>query len=162
MVPNLPYQIVEGVNDRVAMQMAIAGNIRTRPVSQLVGILAERLKTVAEADLGVKVTHAMAAVPPEFDLYNNDLMKQAAELAGMKLLRTLREPIAAAIAYQLDKVGDEHNIVVYDMGGESLRITAMVVDDGVFDVLDVVSLQVGGEVFRRTRGGTVRRSLAQV
>ncbi|KAK8129192.1 hypothetical protein PG999_001572 [Apiospora kogelbergensis] len=147
MVPSLPYQIVEGANDRVAVQMTIAGKIRTRPVSQLVGILAERLKTVAEADLGVKVTHAMAAMPPEFDLYNNDLMKQAAELAGMKLLRTLREPIAAAIAYQLDKVGDEHNIVVYDMGGESLRITAMVVDDGVFDVLDVVSLQVGGRHF---------------
>ncbi|KAK8085993.1 glucose-regulated 78 of hsp70 family [Apiospora phragmitis] len=108
-----------------------------------------RLKSIAEAALGEKVKYAVVAAAPGFDVdpergqakpaslqnfdNDNNPMGAAASLAGLTVVGIVKEPIAAAMAYRMDDLYSERNIVVYDMGGEKVRITVMIVDDGVFE-----------------------------
>ncbi|KAK7949324.1 Hsp70 chaperone BiP/Kar2 [Apiospora aurea] len=130
---------------------------------ELVGLLMGKLKNIAEAGLGVKVTHATIAVPPDFDAEparapggakpyslqypNRNPMEAAAALGGLRVLRFVKEPIAAAIAYGVDRAPGERNVLVYDVGGEKTQISLMEVDDGVFEMLSTVKLSVGGRHF---------------
>jgi len=151
MVPSLPYQIIEGVNDTVSVQVTMAGKVKTYTATELVGIFIVRLKSVAESALGVKVEHAVIGMPPDLGLDpqhdSRTAVKQAVELAGLSHLRIIQEPMAASIAYGLDILGDERNIVVYDMGGEMLRVTVLICDTGVYELVDTVSLPIGGRHF---------------
>ncbi|KAK8093412.1 hypothetical protein PG997_000097 [Apiospora hydei] len=143
--------------------MTIAGKPKAYTPPELVGLLMGKLKSIAEADLGVKVTHATLAVPPDFDVSparapggakpyslqypNRNPMEAAAALAGLTVLRIVKEPIAAAIAYGVDRAPGERNVLVYDVGGEKTQISLMEVDDGVFEMLSTVKLPVGGRHF---------------
>ncbi|KAK8040186.1 chaperone DnaK [Apiospora rasikravindrae] len=162
LLPDLPYQLVKGENDRVAVQITIAGKPKTYSPTALVGILMGRLKSIAEEDLGVKVRHAALAVPADFDVFsardpgeanislgypNGNPMGDAAALAGLTVLRFVREPVAAAIAYGVDRAPGERNVLVYDMGGEKTQISVIEVEDGVLEILSTVKVPVGGRHF---------------
>ncbi|KAK8078664.1 glucose-regulated protein [Apiospora saccharicola] len=134
LVPNLPYQIVEGDNDSVAVQMAIAGKLQTYTPTQLVGLLIGQLKSTAEAFLGKNVTDAVIGVPADFDRepegrdpatvdWHPEVtdLKAAAALAGLSVQRVVREPIAAALSYGLDHGSGDKKVLVYDMGAKSCR-----------------------------------------
>ncbi|KAK7978782.1 ER Hsp70 chaperone BiP [Apiospora saccharicola] len=160
LVPNLPYQIVEGDNDSVAVQMAIAGKLQTYTPTQLVGLLIGQLKSTAEAFLGKNVTDAVIGVPADFDRepegrdpatvdWHPEVtdLKAAAALAGLSVQRVVREPIAAALSYGLDHGSGDKKVLVYDMGGEKLQISIVEIDDGIFEMLGAVKLPVGGRHF---------------
>jgi heat shock protein 5 len=75
-------------------------------------------------------------------------MRDAAAHAGLKVLRVIDESRAAAIAYQLDRRGGEQRVLVYDLGGSTLRVSALAIDDGVFEALATASnLHLGGADF---------------
>ncbi len=93
------------------------------------------LKQRAEASFGGdEISGAVITVPAHFDDAQRQGTKDAAELAGLEVLRLLNEPTAAAVAYGLDS-GKEGVIAVYDLGGGTFDISILRLHQGVFEVL---------------------------
>ena len=92
------------------------------------------LRARAEAVLGGELTGAVITLPAYFDGAQRQATKDAAQLAGLKLLRLLNEPTAAAVAYGLDK-GAEGIHAIYDLGGGTFDISVLRLHRGVFEVL---------------------------
>ncbi len=104
-------------------------------------ISAEILKTLkqrAVVTLGDEIKGAVITVPAYFDDAQRQATKDAAKLAGIKVLRLLNEPTAAAVAYGLDannEVGNESIIAVFDLGGGTFDVSILRLNKGVFEVL---------------------------
>jgi molecular chaperone DnaK len=92
-----------------------------------------KLKRDAEAYLGDDVSQAVITVPAYFDDAQRQATKEAGEIAGLEVLRLVAEPTAAALAYGLDKEG-EQSILVFDLGGGTFDVSVLEIDEGVFDV----------------------------
>ncbi len=106
-------------------------------VKSPVEVSAEILKVLrqrAEAALGGELVGAVITVPAYFDDAQRQATKDAAQLAGLNVLRLLNEPTAAAIAYGLDKRA-EGIYAVYDLGGGTFDISILKLSKGVFEVL---------------------------
>lgn len=93
----------------------------------------QKLKQDAEAYLGGEVTKAVITVPAYFNDSQRKATKDAGEIAGLEVLRIINEPTAAALAYGIDKKGDQV-IAVYDFGGGTFDISILEIGDGVFEV----------------------------
>lgn len=107
------------------------------------------LKARAEASLGGDLTGVVITVPAYFDDAQRQATKDAAQLAGLHVLRLLNEPTAAAIAYGLDK-GAEGTFAVYDLGGGTFDISVLKLSRGVFEVLSTGGdSALGGDDFDR-------------
>lgn len=92
------------------------------------------LKRRAEARMGEEITGAVITVPAYFDDAQRQSTKDAAQLAGLNVLRLLNEPTSAAIAYGLDSK-EEGVIAVYDLGGGTFDVSILRLHKGVFEVL---------------------------
>lgn len=103
------------------------------PVEISAQILA-RLKTQAQEYLGGDLTGAVITVPAYFDDTQRQATKDAAQLAGINVLRLLNEPTAAAIAYGINE-NQEGTIVVYDLGGGTFDVSVLRIENQVFKVL---------------------------
>ncbi|MFE6889489.1 molecular chaperone DnaK [Streptomyces sp. NPDC057694] len=93
----------------------------------------QKLKRDAEAYLGEDVTEAVITVPAYFDDAQRQATKEAGGIAGLKVLRIINEPTAAALAYGLDK-GDERTVLVFDLGGGTFDVSLLEMGDGVIEV----------------------------
>lgn len=115
----LPYTIVKaGEGVKVAM-----GDKEFTPQEVSAMILA-KLKADAEERLGEKITEAVITVPAYFDNAQRQATKDAGEIAGLKVLRVINEPTAAAFAYGFDKTKDQ-KIAVYDLGGGTFDVSIL-------------------------------------
>jgi molecular chaperone DnaK len=101
---------------------------------QLSAFILQKIKRDAEAFLGEEVKEAVITVPAYFNDNQRQATKDAAEIAGLKVLRIINEPTAAALAYGLDKLEKEMRILVFDLGGGTLDVTIMEFGGGVFEV----------------------------
>lgn len=107
-----------------------------------------KMKEIAENYLGKKVENAVVTVPAYFNDNQRQATKDAGVIAGLNVLRVVNEPTAAAIAYGLDKTGEERHIIVYDLGGGTFDVSLLTIDDGVFEVLATAGdTHLGGEDF---------------
>ena len=107
----------------------------------------QKLKADAEAYLGHPVTEAVITVPAYFSDSQRQATKDAGRIAGLDVKRIINEPTAAALAYGLDKDGDQ-KIMVYDLGGGTFDVSIMEISDGVFDVLSTSGdTRLGGDDF---------------
>ena len=77
----------------------------------------QNLKKTAEDYLGEKVTEAVITVPAYFNDEQRKATKEAGEISGLKVLRIINEPTAAALAYGMDKKDKDMTVAVYDLGG---------------------------------------------
>ena len=93
-----------------------------------------KLKVDAEAYLGQDVTDAVITVPAYFNDAQRKATQEAGTIAGLNVLRIINEPTAAALAYGLDKQGEE-KVIVYDLGGGTFDVTVLEIGDGTFEVL---------------------------
>ena len=93
-----------------------------------------KLKRDAEAYLGDSVNQAVITVPAYFDDAQRTATKEAGQIAGLEVLRIINEPTAAALAYGLDKEGQEQTILVFDLGGGTFDVSVLEIADGVFEV----------------------------
>lgn len=98
--------------------------------AQILSCLGQR----AEETLGGSLDGVVITVPAYFDDGQRQATRDAAELAGLKVLRLISEPTAAALAYGLDS-GDEGLVVVYDLGGGTFDVSVLRMRMGVFEVL---------------------------
>jgi len=94
----------------------------------------QKLKRDAEAYLGTTVDQAVITVPAYFDDAQRTATKEAGQIAGLEVLRIINEPTAAALAYGLDKEGEEQTILVFDLGGGTFDVSVLEIGDGVFEV----------------------------
>ncbi len=114
---------------------------------QISAMILQKLKTDAEAYLGESVTAAVITVPAYFNDSQRTATKNAGEIAGLKVLRIINEPTAAALAYGLDKKNNE-TILVYDLGGGTFDVSILEVGDGVFEVKSTSGdTSLGGDDF---------------
>merc|ERR1719156_53609 len=74
--------------------------------------------------------------------------KDAGSIAGLNVLRIINEPTAAAIAYGLDKKGDEKNVLIFDLGGGTFDVSLLTIEEGIFEVKATAGdTHLGGEDF---------------
>lgn len=126
---NLPYNFVDAPG---MVQIKTVAGVKS-PVETSAQILAT-LRQRAEDALGGDLVGAVITVPAYFDDAQRQATKDAAQLAGLNVLRLLSEPTAAAIAYGLDE-GSEGIFAVYDLGGGTFDISILKLTRGVFEVL---------------------------
>ncbi|MEV5933097.1 molecular chaperone DnaK [Streptomyces sp. NPDC052079] len=93
----------------------------------------QKLRRDAEAYLGEDVSDAVITVPAYFDDTQRQATKEAGEIAGLKVLRIINEPTAAALAYGLDKENDQ-TVLVFDLGGGTFDVSLLDIGEGVIEV----------------------------
>src|SRR5271165_349912 len=100
---------------------------------EISAMVLQKLVNDASTYLGEKVTQAVITVPAYFNDAQRQATKDAGRIAGLEVLRIINEPTAAALAYGLDKKGNE-TILVWDLGGGTFDVSVLEVGDGVFEV----------------------------
>ncbi len=100
---------------------------------EISAMILQKLKTDAEAYLGEKIEKAVITVPAYFTDAQRQATKDAGRIAGLEVLRIINEPTAAALAYGIDK-GEDHTILVFDLGGGTFDVSILELGDGVFEV----------------------------
>jgi molecular chaperone DnaK len=100
---------------------------------EISAMILQKLKQDAESYLGEKITQAVITVPAYFTDSQRQATKDAGKIAGLEVLRIINEPTASALAYGLDK-GEDHTILVFDLGGGTFDVSILELGDGVFEV----------------------------
>jgi molecular chaperone DnaK len=128
-IKNVPYRVTAGPNDAVRFEI---GGKQISPEEISASVL-RKLADDASKYIGEKVTDAIITVPAYFNDAQRQATKDAGKIAGLKVLRIINEPTAAALAYGLDKKKNE-TIIVFDLGGGTFDVSILEVGDGVFEV----------------------------
>jgi molecular chaperone DnaK len=128
-IKRLPYKIVEASNGDAHVKMGD----RTYSPPEISAMILQKLKADAEAYLGEKVNDAVITVPAYFNDSQRQATKDAGKIAGLNVLRIINEPTASALAYGLEKKGEE-TIAVYDLGGGTFDISILELGEGTFQV----------------------------
>ena len=124
------YKVVKGDNNTVRID--IDGRMYTP--QEVSAMVLQKMKKTAEDYLGTEVTEAVITVPAYFNDAQRQATKEAGEIAGLTVRRIVNEPTAAALAYGLDKKGQDQKIAVFDLGGGTFDISVLELGDGVFEV----------------------------
>jgi len=125
----MPYDIIAR-GEGVAVEL---GDKDYSP-QEISAMVLQKMKADAEERTGEKISEAIITVPAYFDDAQRQATKDAGEIAGLKVLRIINEPTAAALAYGFDKkVGQK--IAVYDLGGGTFDVSVLDVSEGTVEVL---------------------------
>jgi len=124
------YKVVKGDNNTVRID--IDGRLYTP--QEISAMVLQKMKKTAEDYLGQEITEAVITVPAYFNDAQRQATKEAGEIAGLTVKRIVNEPTAAALAYGLDKKGQDQKIAVFDLGGGTFDISILDLGDGVFEV----------------------------
>lgn len=152
------YKIVEA--DSVVPRIATAAGAVT--AVEISSEILKSLKQRAELTLGDELTGAVITTPAYFDDTQRQATKDAATLAGLRVLRLLNEPTAAALAYGLDRKA-EGVIAVYDFGGGTFDISILRLTKGVFEVLSTAGdSALGGDDLDRAIVLWIREQITDV
>ncbi|MBI2793990.1 MAG: molecular chaperone DnaK [Ignavibacteria bacterium] len=126
----VPYAVVSGDNNTARVD--IDGRHYSPP--EISAMILQKMKQTAEDYLGEKITEAVITVPAYFNDSQRQATKDAGEIAGLTVRRIINEPTAAALAYGLDKKGQNQTVAVYDLGGGTFDISILEIGEGVFEV----------------------------
>jgi|TARA_R110002020_G_scaffold1018_6_gene5158 molecular chaperone DnaK len=125
----MPYLVEKGPKNTVKIKVGD----KTYIPQEISAVVLQNLKKTAEDYLGETVTDAVITVPAYFNDEQRKATKEAGEIAGLKVLRIINEPTAAALAYGLNE-NEEKTVAVYDLGGGTFDISILEIGDGVFEV----------------------------
>ncbi|CAE7273958.1 unnamed protein product, partial [Symbiodinium microadriaticum] len=128
-----PFKIVQK-DDKPYIEILIDGKPRSFAPEEISAMVLLKMKEIAAAYLGDEIKNAVVTVPAYFNDAQRQATKDAGTISGLSVQRIINEPTAAAIAYGLDKMGGEKNILVYDLGGGTFDVTLLTIDNGVFEV----------------------------
>jgi molecular chaperone DnaK len=141
----VPYKVVKGPKGEARVYIPAAG--RDFTPEEISAMILRKLKQDAEAYLGEEITEAVITVPAYFNDAQRTATKNAGEIAGLKVLRIINEPTAAAMAYGYGK-GKSGKILVWDLGGGTFDVSILEVGEGVYEVLATAGdTHLGGDDF---------------
>ncbi len=123
------YKVVSGPNG--AVRFDIRG--KQYAPEEISALVLRKLAEDAAKYLGERVTEAVITVPAYFNDAQRQATRDAGQIAGLEVLRIINEPTAAALAYGMDKKGQE-TILVFDLGGGTFDVSVLEVGDGVVEV----------------------------
>jgi molecular chaperone DnaK len=129
-ISRVPYEVVKGDNNTPRVKI----DERLYTPQELSAMILQKMKKTAEDYLGYEVSEAVITVPAYFNDAQRQATKEAGEISGLKVLRIINEPTAAALAYGLDKKHTDTKVAVFDLGGGSFDISILELGDGVFEV----------------------------
>ncbi len=129
-IDKVPYAVIKGDNNTPRVKI----EDRNYTPQEISAMILQKMKATAQDFLGTDVTEAVITVPAYFNDAQRQATKEAGEIAGLKVRRIINEPTAAALAYGLDKKGEDLNIVVFDCGGGTHDVSILELGDGVFEV----------------------------
>jgi molecular chaperone DnaK len=142
-VKRVPYKVV---NSKGTPRVEIDG--KEYSPQEISAMVLQKMKQTAEDYLGSEVTEAVITVPAYFNDAQRQATKEAGEIAGLKVMRIVNEPTAAALAYGLDKQSKDMKIVVFDCGGGTHDVSVLELGEGVFEVLSTDGdTHLGGDDF---------------
>jgi L1 cell adhesion molecule like protein len=143
-----PFNVVAGPNDKPLIEVTYKGQQKRFSPEEISSMVLIKMKETAEAYLGKTVKNAVITVPAYFNDSQRQATKDAGSIAGLSVMRIINEPTAAAIAYGLDKKGDEKNILIFDLGGGTFDVSLLTIESGVFEVKATAGdTHLGGEDF---------------
>lgn len=127
----LPYELIEAPNGDTWIQLAAGRSVSPEEVCALV---LRELKRTAERFFGEPVTRAVITIPAWYDAAQRQATKDAAQIAGISVMRLLSEPTAAALGHGAHR-GTDRRYLVCDLGGGTFDVAAVDVEEGIFEVL---------------------------
>lgn len=146
-----PFTVINDCG-KPKIRVEFKGEVRTFAPEEISSMVLMKMKEIAEAYLGCKVTDAVITVPAYFNDSQRQATKDAGAIAGLRVLRIINEPTAAALAYGLDKnLKGERNVLIFDLGGGTFDVSILTIDEGsLFEVKATAGdTHLGGEDFDR-------------
>jgi L1 cell adhesion molecule like protein len=149
-VKHWSFKVVAVKDDKPVIEVQYKGENKQFLPEEISSMVLIKMKETAESYLGKSVGKAVITVPAYFNDSQRQATKDAGAIAGLEVLRIINEPTAAAIAYGLDKVGDnkERNVLIFDLGGGTFDVSLLTIDGGIFEVKATAGdTHLGGEDF---------------
>ena len=126
----ISYNVEQGNNDTPRVRIGD----RLYTPQEISAQILTKMKQTAEDYLGQSVSEAVITVPAYFNDAERQATKEAGQIAGLEVKRIINEPTAAALAYGVDKKGQDMKIAVFDLGGGTFDVSVLELGDGVFEV----------------------------
>ena len=144
-----PFKVTPDQNDKPVITVEYKGEEKVMKPEEISAMILTKMKQVAENYLGKPVDAAVITVPAYFNDAQRQATKDAGAIAGLKVLRIINEPTAAAIAYGLDTNMDtEQKVLIFDLGGGTFDVSLLTIDEGIFEVMATAgNTHLGGEDF---------------
>ena len=141
-----PYKVVNREN-KPYIEVQVKGESKVFSPEEISAMVLQKMKKIAEEYIGKPVKNAVVTVPAYFNDAQKQATKDAGRIAGLNVIRIINEPTAAAIAYGMDQKG-EKNILVFDLGGGTFDVSALTIENGLFEVKATAGdTHLGGEDF---------------
>ncbi len=128
-----PERTIKSIKRHMGTDYTVKIDGKDYTPQEISAMVLQKLVNDASTYLGDRVTKAVITVPAYFNDAQRQATKDAGRIAGLDVLRIINEPTAAALAYGLDKKGNE-TILVWDLGGGTFDVSILEVGDGVFEV----------------------------
>jgi heat shock protein 1/8 len=143
-----PFKVLSGVGGTPIIEVEYKGETKQFKAEEISSMVLTKMKEIAEAYLGKEVKNAVVTVPAYFNDSQRQATKDAGSIAGLNVLRIINEPTAAAIAYGLDKKGEEKSVLIFDLGGGTFDVSLLTIEEGIFEVKATAGdTHLGGEDF---------------
>jgi molecular chaperone DnaK len=144
-----PENTIRSIKRKMGSSEQIQLGGRSLSPQQISAFILRELKTIAEENLGQPVNKAVITVPAYFTNAQRQATKEAGEIAGLEVVRIINEPTAAALAYGLNREGDQLALV-YDLGGGTFDVSLVEMMGGIVEVrASHGDTHLGGDDFDR-------------
>ncbi len=142
-----PDRTISSVKRRMGQAIKLRMADQEFTPQELSAMILRRLRSRAEAKLGVEVTRAVITVPAFFDEDQRQATREAGQLAGLTVERIINEPTAASVVYH-PTTSERRHVIVYDLGGGTFDVSIVRLEAGVVEVLSSKGdTQLGGDDF---------------